>query len=44
MPYNASGRRVMVKRGGRWVVLKRYPTAAKAKRHAKALNANIRHK
>ena len=31
----------MVKRGGKWVRLKRHPTAAKAKKHATALNINV---
>ena len=44
MPYKATGRRVLVKRGGRWVLLKKHPTAAQAKAHAGALNANVRHK
>lgn len=43
MPYKASGTRVLVKRGNRWVVLKVHPTAEKAKRHARALNANVHH-
>ena len=43
MPYRAVDNKVMVKRGNRWVVLKVHPTAEKAKRHARALNANVHH-
>jgi len=43
MPYRARGNVVQVKRGDRWVVLKRHTSAAAAKRHARALSANVRH-
>jgi hypothetical protein len=32
----------MVRRNGKWVLLKRHPTPLKAKRHARALNANVK--
>lgn len=41
MPYKASGRVVLVKRGGRWVRFKVHDTEAAAERHARALNANM---
>lgn len=44
MPYKATGKTVLIKRGGRWVVLKRHQSEAAARRHARALNANVRHK
>jgi hypothetical protein len=44
MPYKASGKRVMVKRGGKWVTLKTHKTEGQAKAHAAALNANVSHK
>lgn len=43
MPYRLQDRSVMVKRGNRWVVLKRHPTKAAALRHLRALKANVRH-
>jgi len=42
LPFRARGKIVYIKRGDKWVVLKVHPTAEKAKRHAKALNANVR--
>ena len=44
MPYKTSGTKVLVKRGGKWRVLKTHKTEAEAKRHCKALNANVKHK
>ena len=43
MPYKASGKTVLVKRGGRWVVVKRLSSEEKAQNYAAALNANVRH-
>jgi len=34
----------MVQKGGKWVVLKEHPTAAKAKAHLAALQINVGHK
>jgi hypothetical protein len=42
MPYRASGKAVMVKKDGRWVLLKRHKTEVQARSHAAALNANVR--
>ncbi len=44
MPYRARGRVVQVLRNGRWVTLKVHPTPEKARRHAAALNINVRHR
>jgi hypothetical protein len=44
MPYRARGLWVQVKRGSKWVNLKKHLTARKAKKHAAALNINVRHK
>lgn len=43
MPYKLRGRAVMVKRGGRWVVLKKHPTEEKALTHFRALKVNVGH-
>jgi len=43
MPYKAKGVWVYVKRNNRWVRLKKHTTSGKAARHARALNANVRH-
>lgn len=43
MPYKASGKTVLILRNGRWFVLKRHASAAAAQRHARALNANVKH-
>jgi len=45
MPYklSKSGKAVLVKRGNRWVVLKRHPTREKARKHVAALNINVHH-
>lgn len=40
MPYKASGKVVMVKKGGRWVPKKYHSSPGKAKAHATALNIN----
>lgn len=42
MPYRAIGNRVYVKRGNRWVLLKSHSGPLKARRHAAALNANVK--
>ena len=44
MPYKQTGVRVYVKRHGKWVLLKAHSSVAKAKRHVKALRANVRHR
>ena len=44
MPYKATNKTVLKKTGGRWVVHKRHPSAAKAKAHAAALNINVHKK
>ncbi len=41
MPYKVDGSTVMVQRGGKWVVLKKHPSRAKATEHLKALEANV---
>jgi hypothetical protein len=43
MPYRAVGKVVQVKRSGKWVHKKTHPTPAKAKKHAAALNINVKH-
>ena len=43
MPYKATGKTVLVKRRGRWVVLKRHKSEKGARAHAAALNRNVRH-
>ena len=46
MPYRLKPndkRVVQVKRGQRWVQLKRHPSAEKARAHLFALKANVRH-
>lgn len=42
MPYRVRGKTVQVRKAGRWRALKTHGSAAKAKRHARALNANVR--
>jgi len=47
MPYRLKPndkRVVQVKRRGRWVQKKRFPSAEKAGAHLRALKANVRHK
>lgn len=44
MPYKLGGadeRSVMVKRAGRWVLLKRHPSRKRALAHLRALYANV---
>lgn len=41
MPYKLSGNRVMVERGGKWVLLKAHPSRKKALAHLRALYANV---
>lgn len=43
MPYKVKGNTVYVKRGNSWKKLKTHTSAAKAKAHANALNANVKH-
>jgi hypothetical protein len=38
IPYKREGSAVLVKRGGKWVLLHRHATAAKAKRQLAALH------
>ena len=42
MPYKVSGTTVMVEKDGKWKVLKKHPTRAKALAHMKALYANVK--
>ena len=44
MPYKLSedGKSVMVKRGGKWVLLKAHVSKAKALAHLRALKANVK--
>ena len=44
MPYRMSkdGKSVMVKRSGKWVVLKRYTSHNQALRYFRALKANVK--
>ena len=47
MPYRlkpGDRRVVQVKKRGRWVQKKRFPTAKKAMAHKNALNKNVRHR
>lgn len=43
MPYRRKGKRVQVKRNGKWVTLKTHVSVEKAKRHERALRANVKH-
>ncbi len=43
MPYRARGTRVMVRRRGRWVLLKVHASARAARSHARALNTRVKH-
>lgn len=43
MPYKLNGSTVMVKRAGKWVVLKKHTSRAKALAHLRALKANVKH-
>jgi hypothetical protein len=40
VPYKLSGDRVMVLKGGSWVVLKKHPSRDKALKHLAALKAS----
>jgi len=42
MPYKVIGTTVMVKKGGKWVVLKKHKTLSKAQAHMRALYANVK--
>lgn len=42
MPYKLQGSSVMVKRGGRWVLLKKHKTRTQAAAHLRALKANVK--
>ena len=44
MPYKLKGRSVLVKRGKKWIVLKKHTTKAKAIAHLRALEKNVRHR
>jgi len=44
MPYRRVGKTVQVKKGGKWVNKKTFPSVEKAKKHLTALNINVRHK
>jgi len=44
MPYKASGSNVMIKRGSKWVILKKHPNPEAARKHAAALNINVHRK
>jgi hypothetical protein len=44
MPYKVEGKTVYVKKGGKWQVLKKHPSEAKAQAHLTALNINVEHK
>jgi hypothetical protein len=41
MPYKSSGKRVYVKKGGKWKLLKQHGTPGDARKHAQALNINV---
>jgi len=43
MPYRIKGRTVLVKKGKKWMVLKKHPTKAKAIAHLRALEKNTKH-
>jgi len=43
MPYKRKGRKVYVKRGGRWVLLKTMESVRKAEKYLQALRINVRH-
>ena len=42
MPFKLKGNFVMVKKRGRWEVLKKHPTRAKALAHLRALKINVK--
>lgn len=41
MPYKTEGNKVMVKKDGKWKVLKEHPTKAQAVAHVIALKTNV---
>lgn len=43
MPYRLAGSAVYVQRNGKWRLLKRHPTRAKALKHLAALKINTGH-
>ena len=44
MPYKAVGKNVMVKKHGKWRLLKKHKTVEEARKHALALTINVHHK
>lgn len=44
MPYRRKGRKVQVKKRGRWRTLYTHKTAAKAERQRRAIYANVKRK
>lgn len=44
MPYKRVGRKVLIKRGMRWVILKTHRSVTAALKHLQTLNINVRHK
>jgi len=44
MPYKIKGRTVLVKKGKKWLVLKKHPTKRAAIAHLRALEINVKHK
>ena len=44
MPYKRVGKKVMVKKLGRWQALKTHPSEEKAQKHLIALKINVEHK
>ena len=42
MPYKLMGKNVMVQKAGKWTVLKRHATRAKALAHFRALKINVK--
>jgi hypothetical protein len=43
MPYKRVGKKILVRRGRKWVPLKVHKTMADAIRHLRALKLNVRH-
>lgn len=43
MPYRLKGRKVQVKKSGKWKTLKQHKTKEKAQKHLAALKANTKH-
>jgi hypothetical protein len=44
MPYKVEGRSVYVFKNGHWQLLKRHASKEAARRHWRALEANVKHK